>query len=136
MSTAERLRDERGLMGKIAIVWLLLFALFVVAAIDVGSITVTRFKVANAADKAAFQAASVFKDSRDRNQALQAAEEAVQEEAPGAKIPHNGFSIDLQTGDVTVKVVKNAWTLLAWRFSQTKAYTKTVATSTSAPPTL
>jgi uncharacterized membrane protein len=136
MRTRADLRDERGLMGKIAIVWLLLFALFIVASIDVGSITLTRFKVANAADKAAFQAASTFKDSHDRNQALQAAEQAVQEQAPGAKIARGGFSIDVSTGEVTVKVVKRAWTLLAWRLSQTKAYTKAVATSTSGPPTL
>jgi uncharacterized membrane protein len=136
VSTAARLRDERGLMGKIAIVWLLLLALFLVAAVDVGSIALTRFKVANAADKAAFQAAATFKNTADRNQAYQAAQEAVQQEAPGARIPPNGFSIDTRTGDVTVKVVKRAWSLIAGRLSQTKPYTKASATSTSEPPTL
>jgi uncharacterized membrane protein len=136
VSTAGRLREERGLMGKIAIVWLLLFALFVVAAVDVGSIALTRFKVANAADKAAFQAAATFKNTGDRNQAYQAAQESVQQEAPGAKIPADGFAIDTQTGDVTVKVVKRAWSLIAGRLSQTRPYTKVSATSTSEPPTL
>jgi Flp pilus assembly protein TadG len=130
-----RLRDERGLMGKIAIVWLLLLALFVVAAIDVGSIALTRFKVANAADKAAFEAAATYKNTSDKSKAFQAAEEAVQQEAPGAKIAADGFAID-QQGNVTVKVVKRAWSLLAGRLSQTKPYTKVSATSTSTPPTL
>jgi uncharacterized membrane protein len=136
VSAAARLRDERGLMGKIAIVWFLLLTLFVVAAVDVGSVALTRFKVANAADKAAFQAAATFKNTADRNQAYQAAQEAVQQEAPGAKIPSNGFAIDARTGDVTVKVVKRAWSLIAGRLSQTKPYTKVSATSTSEPPTL
>jgi Flp pilus assembly protein TadG len=135
VSTTARLRDERGLMGKIAIVWLLLFALFVVAAIDVGSIALTRFKVANAADKAAFAAASTYKDTSDKAKAFEAAQQTVQEEEPGAKIAADGFAIDAQ-GNVTVKVVKRAWSLLAGRLSQTKPYTKVSATSTSAPPTL
>jgi uncharacterized membrane protein len=135
VSTAASLRDERGLMGKIAIVWLLVFALFVVAAIDVGSIALTRFKVANAADKAAFQAASTYKDTNDKTKAFEAAQETVQQEVPGAKIASDGFAIDAQ-GDVMVKVVKRAWSLIAGRLSQTRPYTKVSATSTSTPPTL
>jgi uncharacterized membrane protein len=136
MRTSERLRDERGLMGKIAIVWLLLFVVFVVAAVDVGSIGLTLLKVANAADKAAFQAASEFKDSADRLKALRAAQDVVAEDVPGAKIPADGFSIDPQSGDVTVKVVKRAWSLAAGRLSFTRSYTKVSASSTSSPPTL
>ena len=134
--TRERLRDERGLLGKIAIVWLLLLALFVVAAVDTGSIALTRFRVANAADKAAFQAAAEFKESQDRNKALTMAEQIVEEDAPHARIPTNGFSIDAQTGAVTVRVVDKAWSLVAGRLSYTKEYVRVGATSTSAPPTL
>jgi uncharacterized membrane protein len=136
MSPAERLREERGLVGKIAFVWLLMLALFIVAAVDVGSIAVTRFKVANAADKAAFQAASEFKDSADRLKALEAAQRVIEEDVPGAKIPADGFTIDPRTGDVTVKVVKKAWSLVAGRLSFTRSYTKVSASSTSRPPTL
>jgi uncharacterized membrane protein len=134
--TAARLRDERGLMGKIAIVWLLLLALFVVAAVDVGSIALTRFKVSNAADTAAFQAASEFKDSGDRNKAYEVAVQLVDEDLPGAKVPADAFAIDQRTGEVTVKVVKRAWSLLAGRLSFSKPYVKVSATSTSEPPTL
>jgi uncharacterized membrane protein len=130
------LRDERGLMGKIAILWLLLLAVLVVVAVDVGSIALTHFKVGNAADKAAFQAASEFKDSADRVKAFQAAQQVVEEDLPGAKIPAEGFSIDTRTGNVTVKVVERAWTLLAGRLSFTRSYAKVSASSTSPPPTL
>ncbi len=134
--TGLRLRDERGLIGKIAIAWLLLFAMFVVAGVDAGSIALTRFKVANAADDAAFQAASEFKATGDRVKAFQAAEDAVHQALPGAKIPQGGFQIDPRTGNVTVKVVKKAWSLVAARLSFTKRYVKTSATSTAEPPTL
>jgi uncharacterized membrane protein len=136
MRTSGRLRDERGLMGKIAIVWLLLLAVFVVAAIDIGSIALTRFKVSNAADTAAFQAASTYKETNDRAKAYDAAMSAVQSEVPGAKIPANGFTIDTRTGDVTVKVVKKAWTLVAARLSFSKPYVRASATSTAVPPTI
>jgi len=129
-------RDERGLIGKIAIVWLLLLALLVVAAVDVGSIALTRFKVANAADKAAFAAAGEYKDTQDRLKALEAARQIVEEDVPGAKLPDDGFSIDTQTGYVSVKVVDKAWSLVAGRLSYTRPYTKVSATSTSPPPTL
>jgi uncharacterized membrane protein len=136
VKAAARLRDERGLMGKIAIVWLVLLVLFVVVAIDTGSIALTRFRVANAADKAAFQAAAEYKDSADRIKAFQAAQRVVDEEAPGAKIPADGFSIDTRTGSVTVTVVRRAWSLVAARLSVTRPYTKVSSSSTSAPPTL
>ena len=135
MTVGTRLRDERGLMGKLAIIWLLVLAVLVVAAVDAGSIAIARFKVENAADKAAFQAASEYKESRDRAKAFQAAQDVVEQDVPDAKIPANGFTIDTQTGDVTVKVVDKAWSLVAGRLSYTRDYTKIGATSTSQPPT-
>jgi Flp pilus assembly protein TadG len=130
------MRDERGMVGKFALVWLLLLAVVAVAAVDVGSIALTRFKVANAADKAAFQAAAEYKESHDRIKAFRAAEGVIAEDTPDAKILDDGFAIDPRTGDVTVKVVDRAWSMVAGRFSYTKAYTKVSATSTSEPPTL
>ncbi len=136
MSIATRIRDERGLVGKIAFVWLLILAVFVVAAVDAGSVAVTRFKVANAADKAAFAAAGAYKETQDRSKALDAAREVVDADVPNARIPEGGFEIDPRTGDATVKVVDKAWSLVAGRWSYTRPYTKIAATSTSEPPTL
>jgi uncharacterized membrane protein len=131
-----RLRDERGMVGRIAVVWLLLLAVLALAAVDVGSIALTRFKVSNAADKAAFQAAAEYKESHDRFKALRAAEQVVAEDAPEAKMLEDGFAIDPGTGEVTVKVVQRAWSLIAGRLALTRAYTKVSASSTSEPPTL
>ncbi len=134
---AGRVRDERGLIGKIAILWLVLLALFVVAAIDTGSILYTRYKVADAADTASFEAASVYKETHDQRAALEAALAKVQELDPGARIPSKqGFVLNTQTGEVTVTVSKRSWTLLAGRIGFTKKYVKATATETNGPPTL
>jgi uncharacterized membrane protein len=133
---ASRLREERGMVGRIAVVWLLLLAVLAVAAVDVGSIALTRFKLANAADKAAFQAAAEYKESHDRFKAFRVAQQVIVEDAPAAKMLEDGFAIDPRTGEVTVKVVQRAWSMVAGRLSLTRAYTKVSAASTSEPPTL
>ena len=133
-SLAERARDERGLMGKIAILWLALLVLFVVAAIDTGSILYTRYKVADAADEASFEAATVYKDTRNQQVALQAALTKVKELTPGAHLA--AFKLDAKTGEVTVTVTKEAWSLLAARLPFTEEYVRATETATNGPPVL
>jgi Flp pilus assembly protein TadG len=135
-SLAERARDERGLMGKIAILWLVLLALFVVAAIDTGSILYSRFKVADAADTASFEAATAYGQGQDSRVALQVATDKVAELLPDAHIPKDGVVINAETGEVTVTVVRKAWTLVAGRLGFTKHFTKVSATDTNGPSTL
>jgi uncharacterized membrane protein len=130
-------RDERGLVGKIVILWLVFLAAFVLAAFDAGSIALTRYKVTSAASDAALEAANVFKQSGDRNQAYQAAVELVNEDVPGARIPaKDGFSIDPQTGKVTIVVVKRASTLIAGRVGFLESLLRAKATETSGPSTV
>ncbi len=131
------LRDERGLVGKIVILWLVFLAAFVLAAFDAGSIALTRYKVTSAASDAALEAANVFKQTGDRNQAYRAAAELVNEDAPGARIPvKDGFSISPATGAVTVTVVKRASTLIAGRIGFLDSLTRAKATETSGPSTV
>lgn len=130
------LRDERGLVGKIVILWLVLLAALVLAAFDTGSIALTRYKVTSTASDAALEAANVFKQTGNRNQAYQAAVELVSEDAAGARIPaKDGFSIDPQTGKVTVVVVKRASTLIAGRIGFLESVLRAKATETSGPST-
>jgi Flp pilus assembly protein TadG len=132
-SLTERARDERGLMGKITLLWLALLILLVIAAIDTGSILYTRYKVADAADEASFEAATVYKDTQNQQAALQAALAKVKELTPGA---HLDFKLDAKTGEVTLTVTKEAWSLLAGRLSFTERYVKVVETATNGPPVL
>lgn len=127
--------DERGLIGKIIIVWILLGVLLLVAGIDTAQILLTRFRVADAAQTAAFEAAATLKASRgDREASYRAALDAVAEADAGAKLTQ--FVIDAETGDVTVTVTKRASTLLAGRIALTKPLTKAKTTETAGPPTL
>lgn len=135
MNTVGRLSDERGLVGKLAAIWLVIVALFLVAAFDTGSIALTKFKVASAAEKAAFEAAATFKATGNRDKAYLTALEQLEQEAPGARLTRDGFSVNQRTGEVAVTAVDRASTLLAGRIGFLKDFTRTTATETAGPST-
>jgi uncharacterized membrane protein len=126
-------RGERGLVGKLAVVYMLVLGLFLLAAFDAGSIALTKYKVTSAAEDAALQAATTFKETGDRNKAYRTALQFVDQDAPGASIPKDGFAINRVNGQVTVTVVKKAATLLASRIAAVKRFVVASATSTSGP---
>jgi Tfp pilus assembly protein PilX len=134
MMAKGRLSDQRGLMGKILIVWLLILALFVVASIDTISILYSRFKVADAAQSAAFDAASAYKTTHSRTEAEKAAFAAIRATAPGARLV--SLVIDPATGDVTLTVAKKVGTILVGRIGFLRHLTRASSTETSSPPSL
>lgn len=128
-----RAADERGLIGKIVILWLALGMLLLVAGIDTAQILLTRFRVVDAAQEAAFDGAAALRSSRgDRDTSYQAAVDAVRGTDADAKL--TSFAIDPQTGQVTVTVTDRASTLLAGRIAFTRHLTKARATETSEAP--
>jgi Flp pilus assembly protein TadG len=136
MKTAA-LRNERGLMRTTVIVWLVILAALLVAGFDAGSIALTQYKVTSAASDAALEAANVFKETGDRNQAYQAAVKLVNEEAPESRIPDkDGVSIDPRTGKATVVVVNRASTLIAGRIGFFDSVVRAKAKETSGPSTV
>ena len=125
--------DERGLIGKILVLWIVLGVLLLVAGIDTAQVLLTRFHVADAAQAAAFDAASTLRSSRgDRDASYQAALQAVHDVDADVKL--TDFVIDGQTGQVTVTVTGKASTLLAARIGFTKHLTKVKTTETSGAP--
>ena len=58
-------RDQRGLVGKFMIVWLLLLAVIVLVRIDAVSIAITTFKVSDVAAQAASDAVVEYRHERD-----------------------------------------------------------------------
>jgi Flp pilus assembly protein TadG len=129
-----RMTDERGLIGKIMILWLVLAVVLSLAAIDTAKILFARYKVADAAEQASFEAAATLLSSDERAAAYQAALDTVEAIDPGAKM--TGFEIDPTTKQVTVTVTKKASTLVVGRLGFLKHLTKATATDTSEPPTL
>lgn len=129
-----RLTDEHGLIGKIAIVWLLLLGILAIGAWDAGSIAITSFRLSNTADRASLDAATAYRDSSNRNDAYAAALARVRREAPDAKITR--LTIDPATKQVTVTLRQRTATLLAGRIGFLKRYARVTASSTSGPPAL
>lgn len=129
-----RLRGERGLVGKALVILIVLVGVFGVIAVDAGSVVITRLHVNDAASQAATDAAASYKGSQNRQQALQAALTTLQEQDP--KIRLTRFAINPTTGEVTLSVKKTAQTIVFNRLSFMRKFTVAMATVTQAPPTL
>lgn len=126
-------RDERGLVGKIIVLWLVLGLLLALAAVDTVQILVARFKVADAAQGASFEAARTLKTSGgDRRAAFEAAKDAVAETDADAKM--KDFVVNPASAEVTVTVTKRVSTILVGRFGLFDGFTRATATETAPLP--
>jgi Flp pilus assembly protein TadG len=104
-------RDDRGLVGKILLVWLLLLVVLVVGALDAGSILLARSRAADLAKDASVSAAAAFAQSGDQEQAKLAALDTIAD----ADEPVRLKSIDVGRREVTVVLVVHADTLVVGR---------------------
>jgi len=104
-------RDDRGLIGKILLVWLLLLAVLVVGAIDAGSILLARSRAADLAKDASVSAAEALRQNGDEEQAKLAALDTIAD----ADEPVRLKSIDVGRREVTVVLVVHADTLVVGR---------------------
>ncbi|MGH2589345.1 MAG: hypothetical protein ACRDGW_00940 [Actinomycetota bacterium] len=105
-------RDERGLVGKLLVLWLVFLALVVVALFDAGSIVFARLRVADLAQDAAFASALRFDETGERRQAVRAALASIASSDEDARLSELEIS---RRGEVTVVVTDQATTLLAGR---------------------
>jgi hypothetical protein len=134
MTTNRLHRDQTGLVGKIAVVWLLIGALLLVAAFDGIAIAFTKYRVEDLAGNAASQAAIDYKNSKRAGDACDGAIAYVTEHDADAHVPTDGCVIDTTTGVATVTVRKVANTLVAQRLSFTQDYTHLESTESVEPP--
>ena len=123
-------RDDRGLVGKILLVWLLLLAVLVVGAIDAGSILLARSRAADLAKDASVSAAEALRQNGDEEQAKLAALDTLAD----ADEPVRLKSIDVGRREVTVVLVVHADTLVVGRIPFLDDLGRvTVSGSTAAP---
>jgi hypothetical protein len=123
-------RDDRGLVGKILLVWLLLLAVLVVGAIDAGSILLARSRAADLAKDASVSAAEALRQNGDEEQAKLAALDTIAD----ADEPVRLKSIDVGRREVTVVLVVHADTLVVGRIPFLDDLGRvTVSGSTTAP---
>jgi len=130
-------RDQRGAVGTLIVVWIVVTVLIGVAVIDASSIFLTRFRLADVASSAATQAANTYRGDHSVQDACQAAIQSIATDDPEAQLAKKGGCVVNQTtGQFTITVHKAAKTILAGRLSFTKHYAKVVATETNGPSTL
>jgi hypothetical protein len=106
-----RFRDERGLVGKILLVWLLVAAVIVIGAIDASSILLTRSRAADLAKDASISAAEALRQGGDEEQAKLAALDTIAD----ADEPVRLKRIDVGHREVKVVLVVRADTLVVGR---------------------
>ena len=131
------LRDERGLIGKALVVWLLILAIVVVSIIDFVSITTTRFHIADLASQAAQTGANVYRDAGPAHSEKAACAAAATSLATAdSAIRMTNCMMDPTNGELTITVRKTAHTYAAARIGFLQKYTKVVDTETIGPSTL
>lgn len=119
-------REERGLVGKLLILWLLVFALVVVVAIDGASILVARVHVADVAQVGADAGVGPLEAGRRREKVLQAALAAIADADEDARLEN----LQVSSTTVTVEVSDRANTILVGRFGLFDGLAKVSATRT------
>lgn len=107
-----RLADERGLIGKLLVLWLVVAALVVVLVIDAGAIVLARLHVSGLARDAATVGADTYGETGRRRPSIQATRAALAEADPDAHL--DAFEIG-EDGAVSVVVSDPVSTLLAGR---------------------
>ena len=125
-----RFRDERGLIGKILLVWLLVAAVIVVGAIDASSILLTRSRAADLAKDASISAADALRQGGDEEQAKLAALDTIADADEPVRLKRIGVG----RRAVTVVLVVRADTLFLGRIPFLDDLERvTVSGSTPAP---
>jgi hypothetical protein len=104
-----RLSDDRGLVGKILVLWLVLASIVAIIAIDAGSILLARSRAEDLADDASVSASQVYRETGDEEAAKLAALDTIAD----ADEPVRLKRIDVRRRTVTVVIRTRADTLVA-----------------------
>jgi uncharacterized membrane protein len=104
-----RLSDDRGLVGKILVLWLVLASIVAIIAIDAGSILLARSHAEDLADDASVSASQVYRETGDEEAAKLAALDTIAD----ADEPVRLKRIDVRRRTVTVVIRTRADTLVA-----------------------
>jgi hypothetical protein len=129
------LHDQAGLIGKIAIVWIVVLLLVGLLVLDGISIVLTTLRLSNTAQAAASTAATTFHNGHDAKAACLAADQDLTNDSVSVPTNPAWCKIDETTGQATITLKKSASTLVLGRLSITSDLTK-VSVKESAEPAL
>jgi hypothetical protein len=122
--------DERGLVGKLLVLWMLGVIVLGLAAVEAGSILMLRVRTGDLAGDAANAAAEELVASGDRRAAKLAALGTVADSDDHARLRR----IEMRRGTVTVEVSARANTIVVGRVPFLDDLATVTVTRTSAPP--
>jgi hypothetical protein len=127
--------DQAGMIGKIAIVWIVVLLLVGLLILDGISIVLTTFRLSNTAQAAATTAATTYKNTQDAKDACIAAEGDLISDAVPVPTSDAWCKIDTSNGQATISLKSTASALVLGRLSFTRDLTK-VSVKESAQPAL
>ena len=130
-------RDERGLVGKVLVIWLLVLTVLVLGVLDFASITTTRFHIANLAAQAAQDGANATGTSSSHSPektACDAARASLFTADPLIKMTKCAFNAT--TKEITITVRKTAHTIAVGHIGFLKKFANVEDTETAGPSTL
>lgn len=125
--------DQAGLIGKVAIIWIVILLVVGLLVLDGISIVLTTFKLSSTAQGAASTAATTYHSSHDVGQACQTAEPDLLND--NVDVPKNNTwcKIDTTSGQATITLKTTASSLILGRISFTKGLTEVEVKEEAAP---
>lgn len=125
---------ETGMVGKAAVIWLLLFAVLGVAVVDAVSIGRTTLHLSEVATQAASDGAAAYRSQgRSAVKACETAAATIEALDPSLKLGKTGCVVDDTTGRIGVTLRATAETMVAGRLGATVEYTQVVVTEANGP---
>ena len=128
--------DQAGMIGKIALFWIIGLLLLSLLVLDALSIALTTFKLSNTAQGAASTAATTFKNLHEVTKACEAAQVNLLSDNVGVPDNDTWCNIDEKTGVATISLHSTASSLVLGRLSFTEYYTKISVKETAEPSSL
>jgi hypothetical protein len=115
--------DQAGLIGKVAIIWIVVLLVIGLLVLDGISIVLTTFKLSSTAQGAASTAATTYHSVHDATKACQAAEPDLLND--NVDVPKNNTwcKIDPTSGQATIVLKTTASSLILGRISFTRDLT-------------
>ncbi|HJR96690.1 MAG TPA: hypothetical protein VJ979_02130 [Actinomycetota bacterium] len=130
--TRAGLADQSGMVGKAAVLWLLILAVLGIGVADAASIARTTLHASEVAALAASEGAAAFRvGGRSALGACEAVVASVAEQDPSLDVGNKGCIVDTTTGRVTVTLRTEANVIAADRFEPTVRYTRVVVTESN-----
>lgn len=127
----EVLADERGLIGKILMAWMMIMVALAIAGYDAYQIGRSNVLAAGSALQGTTTAVTAYVSTGSAEKACAAARAKITQENPQAKLGPDACKINTEKGQVQITVRGDVKTLIAGRLDFTEKWTKVIQSRTA-----